>query len=140
MRLGLKENGVRGSARITTAKSAAQLCGPAPMLVDTIGGTERVSRAIRMLTRIRLISAPRCHASRFTRGKSCNDLIMEISRTRPPDEVGRPLIAGQPTPSSMTSRASYARSQGDEKLVQLLELLACPTCAPRGDCIVESFF
>lgn len=74
--------------------------------------------------------------------------VLELLATYPdreslfavPNEVGHLLMAGQPTPRSMTSGPSRARSLGGEKLVQLLELLARPTYTPRGHCIVEGFF
>jgi hypothetical protein len=64
---------------------------------------------------------------------------MEISRTRP--KRSWTPAHSRAADAKIDDFMTFPRSpQGDEKLVQLFELLACPTCAPRGDCIVESFF
>jgi hypothetical protein len=48
------------------------------------------------------------------------------------------LAGRRPTARSTTSRPPHARAQGDEKLVQLLELLGHPTLHSRNR-VIESF-
>src|SRR3954462_13596845 len=60
-------------------------------------------------------------------------------RTKTGTWYGEACTCAAPDHQTTTSGPSHARGQGDEKVVQLLERLAEPTCTPGRDGIVERF-